>query len=152
MPSIHEKDACRSEARALFEASRSHQPCWCRPWRQDTGGLRQVCKSAARDPQPSEVTHVAATKSLLSKALAERVGFEPTVRITAQRLSRPSRSTTPAPLRGAHVACRTARGNPSFSGKNPRSPSLFEVPKELTYRLWPLYCAAYRFHRGSARR
>jgi ribose transport system substrate-binding protein len=31
--------------------------------------------------------------------LAERVGFEPTVRLHAQRFSRPSRSTTPAPLR-----------------------------------------------------
>src|SRR6476646_5033959 len=31
--------------------------------------------------------------------LAERVGFEPTVRLPVQRFSRPSRSTTPAPLR-----------------------------------------------------
>ena len=35
-----------------------------------------------------------------SKVLAERVGFEPTVRLPVQRFSRPSRSTTPAPLRG----------------------------------------------------
>ncbi len=33
--------------------------------------------------------------------MAERVGFEPTVRLHAQRFSRPSRSTTLAPLRGA---------------------------------------------------
>ena len=33
------------------------------------------------------------------KQLAERVGFEPTVRLPAQRFSRPPRSTTPAPLR-----------------------------------------------------
>src|ERR1700716_3150081 len=32
--------------------------------------------------------------------MAERVGFEPTVRLHAQRFSRPSRSTTLAPLRG----------------------------------------------------
>jgi hypothetical protein len=31
--------------------------------------------------------------------MAERVGFEPTVRLPVQRFSRPSRSTTPAPLR-----------------------------------------------------
>ncbi len=30
--------------------------------------------------------------------MAERVGFEPTVRLPVQRFSRPSRSTTPAPL------------------------------------------------------
>src|SRR6185436_20262901 len=33
--------------------------------------------------------------------VAERVGFEPTVRLHAQRFSRPSRSTTLAPLRAA---------------------------------------------------
>src|SRR5260370_10123232 len=32
------------------------------------------------------------------RRLAERVGFEPTVRLHAQRFSRPSRSTTLAPL------------------------------------------------------
>ena len=32
--------------------------------------------------------------------MAERVGFEPTVRLPAQRFSRPSQSTTLAPLRG----------------------------------------------------
>ncbi len=31
--------------------------------------------------------------------MAERVGFEPTVRLRVQRFSRPPRSTTPAPLR-----------------------------------------------------
>src|SRR6185503_7317019 len=34
------------------------------------------------------------------RKMAERVGFEPTVRLHAQRFSRPSRSTTLAPLRG----------------------------------------------------
>ena len=37
---------------------------------------------------------------LVQGAVAERVGFEPTVRLHAQRFSRPSRSTTLAPLRG----------------------------------------------------
>ena len=32
--------------------------------------------------------------------MAEREGFEPSVRLRAQRFSRPPRSTTPAPLRG----------------------------------------------------
>ncbi len=32
--------------------------------------------------------------------MAEEVGFEPTVRLHAQRFSRPPRSTTLAPLRG----------------------------------------------------
>src|SRR5690242_15968635 len=36
--------------------------------------------------------------SLVACLLAERVGFEPTVRLHAQRFSRPSRSTTLAPL------------------------------------------------------
>ena len=31
--------------------------------------------------------------------MAEREGFEPSVRVSVQRFSRPSRSTTPAPLR-----------------------------------------------------
>jgi hypothetical protein len=35
----------------------------------------------------------------LSNILAERVGFEPTVRLPVQRFSRPSHSTTLAPLR-----------------------------------------------------
>ena len=37
----------------------------------------------------------------LKKHVAERVGFEPTVPVKAQRFSRPSRSTTPAPLQRA---------------------------------------------------
>src|SRR5262245_60261430 len=36
--------------------------------------------------------------------LAEREGFEPSVRLPVQRFSRPSRSTTPAPLRGPILA------------------------------------------------
>ena len=36
---------------------------------------------------------------IFNQMLAERVGFEPTVRVRAQRFSRPPRSTTPAPLR-----------------------------------------------------
>ena len=35
----------------------------------------------------------------LTSRMAEGVGFEPTVRVSAQRFSRPPRSTTPAPLR-----------------------------------------------------
>ena len=36
------------------------------------------------------------------KKMAERVGFEPTVRSRAQRFSRPPHSTTLAPLRSVH--------------------------------------------------
>ena len=36
--------------------------------------------------------------------MAERQGFEPWVPVKAQRLSKPARSTTPAPLRGGVVA------------------------------------------------
>jgi hypothetical protein len=39
----------------------------------------------------------------LKASLAERVGFEPTVRLHAQRFSRPPRSATLAPLRGARL-------------------------------------------------
>src|SRR5690625_7265326 len=46
------------------------------------------------------------------KGMAERVGFEPTVRSRAQRFSRPPRSTAPAPLRGIRL---------SWGGR-PRSP------------------------------
>jgi hypothetical protein len=42
-------------------------------------------------------------------AMAERVGFEPTVRLHAQRFSRPSRSTTLAPLRGPAYRGRPLR-------------------------------------------
>ena len=38
--------------------------------------------------------------------MAEREGFEPSVGLRPQRFSRPSRSTTPAPL---HKACRRRR-------------------------------------------
>src|SRR5436190_23883129 len=40
--------------------------------------------------------------------MAERVGFEPTVRLHAQRFSRPSRSTTLAPLRAAAYTGRNS--------------------------------------------
>ena len=39
---------------------------------------------------------------MLDYRLAERVGFEPTVHLRAQRFSRPSDSTTLAPLRLFH--------------------------------------------------
>src|SRR6266704_4823021 len=35
-------------------------------------------------------------------SLAERVGFEPTIRLRVFRFSRPARSTAPAPLRCEH--------------------------------------------------
>src|SRR5919107_2159754 len=42
---------------------------------------------------------------------AEGEGFEPSVRLRAQRFSRPPRSTTPAPLQGPVTG--TAKGSPS---------------------------------------
>ena len=42
-----------------------------------------------------------ATRSPSGRRVAERVGFEPTVPIRVQRFSRPSRSTTPAPLQSS---------------------------------------------------
>ena len=42
--------------------------------------------------------------------LAERVGFEPTVRLPVQRFSRPSHSTTLAPLRGGSCSLRCGPG------------------------------------------
>ena len=38
------------------------------------------------------------SENIWKSGVAEGVGFEPTVRVSAQRFSRPSRSTTPAPL------------------------------------------------------
>ncbi len=46
---------------------------------------------------------------LEERRLAERVGFEPTVRLHAQRFSRPSQSTTLAPLRADRT--RVDRGS-----------------------------------------
>ncbi len=44
--------------------------------------------------------------------MAERVGFEPTVPVKVQRFSRPSRSTTLAPLRvGALIGLPCLQGN-----------------------------------------
>src|SRR5216684_1289514 len=55
--------------------------------------------------------------------LAERVGFEPTVRLHAQRFSRPSRSTTLAPLRGAAYrgAIPPRQPRPNFRLFSPKS-------------------------------
>ena len=54
--------------------------------------------------------------------MAEREGFEPSVRLRAQRFSRPPRSTTPAPLR---------RGLPVERGADPTqsllTPQLGEI-------------------------
>jgi hypothetical protein len=77
--------------------------------------------------------------------LAERVGFEPTVRLPVQRFSRPSHSTSLAPLRGAHVAWRSPRGN--LSGRERQGKIAHSQPQplrsgQLTYKLWHLYCAA----------
>jgi hypothetical protein len=48
--------------------------------------------------------------------LAERVGFEPTVPVKAQRFSRPSQSTTLAPLRSASAAAPGAGGGSTGAG------------------------------------
>src|SRR5216684_9277937 len=55
--------------------------------------------------------------------LAERVGFEPTVRLHAQRFSRPSRSTTLAPLRGPAYrgAIPPRQPRPDFRHLSPES-------------------------------
>ncbi len=65
----------------------------------------------------------------MSFGMAERVGFEPTVRLPAQRFSRPSQSTTLAPLRrrewigrcihagvGSHKGPLRARGESVLGG------------------------------------
>src|SRR5438093_6287651 len=48
---------------------------------------------------------------LLGRILAERVGFEPTIRLRVFRFSRPARSTAPSPLRvgGFYQWARSAR-------------------------------------------
>ena len=50
------------------------------------------------------------------RRMAERVGFEPTVRLHAQRFSRPSRSTTLAPLRGPAYREVIPQGQPRRLG------------------------------------
>src|SRR5690606_33461427 len=49
--------------------------------------------------------------------MAEREGFEPSVRLPAQRFSRPPRSTTPAPLRKARLS-RSGRNIAMARAKN----------------------------------
>ena len=63
--------------------------------------------------------------------MAERVGFEPTVRLHVQRFSRPPRSTTPAPLRenalgrtSAVPIHSTDRGDKPREGVDERSRSI----------------------------
>ncbi len=64
--------------------------------------------------------------------MAERVGFEPTVRLPAQRFSRPSRSTTPAPLRGTRQTwSQVARNIDKRSD-----------PRKRQFRLLPVFCHA----------
>src|SRR6267378_5806887 len=59
----------------------------------------------------------------LRHEMAERVGFEPTVRLHAQRFSRPSRSTTLAPLRGPAYrgAIPPRQPRPDFRHLSPES-------------------------------
>ena len=52
--------------------------------------------------------------------MAERVGFEPTVRLPAQRFSRPSQSTTLAPLRKARAASIEALPYTGTAGRHKR--------------------------------
>ena len=56
------------------------------------------CFSPVKDEYVIKSSHVKAEKEHLM-GLAEGVGFEPTVRVNAQRFSRPPRSTAPASLR-----------------------------------------------------
>ena len=62
------------------------------------------------------------------RKMAERVGFEPTVRLHAHRFSRPSRSTTLAPLRGpayrGAIPSRQPRPNFPISAHNQGFPAL----------------------------
>src|SRR5216683_5643521 len=84
-----------------FFAHPSRRPRFGRPtfWRPDTA--------------PSSNQH----------EMAERVGFEPTVRLHAQRFSRPSRSTTLAPLRGPAYrgAIPPRQPRPDFRHLSPES-------------------------------
>ena len=52
---------------------------------------------------PGSGRDMAAQRSPFCSELAERVGFEPTVRLHAQRFSRPPRSTALAPLRAVQA-------------------------------------------------
>ncbi len=72
--------------------------------------------------KPQETCH-SARRSVRRRArlvweLAERVGFEPTVQLPVLRFSRPTRSTTPAPLRvgSAHANQKAlGRGVPPYN-------------------------------------
>ena len=75
----------------------------------------------------------------IAYGLAEREGFEPSVRLPVQRFSRPSRSTTPAPLRrrcpysGARNIQRGSpahKGEPDGDDRHPRG--------RRTVRIYPL--------------
>src|SRR5690349_24733190 len=67
------------------------------------------------------------------RALAERVRFELTVPVKVQRFSRPSRSTTPAPLRGTRgYSIQTAKRkqhSPDPLGAAKRAPKTDLFPR-----------------------
>ena len=96
----------------IFQTAFSFLANPCSVWEKDgLEGKRTVLKLALEGPivwdwnegvQTANLSlpfKVLQDKNKLKNVMAERVGFEPTVPVGAQRFSRPSRSTTPAPLR-----------------------------------------------------
>ena len=130
----HYSPACVSCYHNVSNARRSRQDvgleCLRQPLRALRGGpfccpghLISLCATyhSSQRPRPTGVkTGVGSANRRqhvgLQVVVAERVGFEPTVRLPVQRFSRPSHSTSLAPLRGAHVTCR-------FSYSNLRTPA-----------------------------
>src|SRR5262249_61825168 len=114
--------------------------CWNAPF-----AVRlQTCGLASSGEQRGLILHL--TKARIShRFLAERVGFEPTVRLPVQRFSRPSHSTSLAPLRGGHVTCRSTYGNlrtPAKTAKSGERSATIARAWQLTYEPWHLYCPA----------
>src|SRR5436305_1215110 len=76
-------------------------------------------------------------ESWVGQTMAERVGFEPTVRLHAQRFSRPSQSTTLAPLpRVALICCGPAPYSCRSPCKQAGNGALLK-PGALTLRFSP---------------
>ena len=102
-------------------------------WRAPRPNMRSFTAAIRRPRCPSR------------NKLAERVGFEPTVRLHAQRFSRPSRSTTLAPLRGTAYRGAIPSGQPGqFESRFPVIPAQNHGFPALTREASCVYSALLR--------
>jgi hypothetical protein len=88
-------------------------------YKRSLAGFR-AASMASRGPARATAKRRVAVRTRAK--LAERVGFEPTVRFHGLRFSRPTRSTTLPPLqrRAGRIEAGAAAGNRAFAARRPR--------------------------------